>query len=215
MTLTEAINFLNILYNGNSSPPSSGEEDYTVWTALFNIAINVWFSEEGMLWRQCFVKLSDATDGDDTAVAGTYSYDTPTNFSFPASSIVWIGTGINKIPYKVIDPKNLALYENNSENWCYFLNQSLEFNPNCTVQSGTLNYVYYKTATDVTTGSSVFEMSDPMFAVYYALNELKKDEGDSSAGIIATQKLEAMKTKNFMEAENQIDSLLSDTDGGL
>ena len=218
MTVTQAIAFTNTLYNGNSSPPVSGEEDFTVWLSLFNISINTWENEEGMLWKQLFVKLADAADGDKTATAGDYSYAVPTNFSLPASAYVWIGTGTNKTPYKVVKQEDLALYENNSENWCYFLmdtTPTLEFNPNCTVQAGTISYLYYKTATAVTTGSSTFEMSDPMFAVYYALNELKKDEGDATAGSVAGQKLEAMKTKNFMTAENDPDSLLSQTDNGL
>lgn len=217
-TLTQAITYLNTLYNGNSSVPTNGDEDFTVWTSLFNIAINVWNTEEGMLWRELYVKLVDAATGDKTASAGDYSYAVPTDFVFPGSAYVWIGTGSNKIAYKVIDQKDLPLYENTTGNWCYFLmdtSPTLEFNPNCTVSDGTINYVYYKTPTEVTTGSSTFEMSDPMFAVYYALNELKKDEGDATAGAIASQKLEAMRTKNFMGAENQIDSLLSDIDGGL
>lgn len=208
MTLTTAISFLNTLYNGNSSAPTSGEEDYTVWTSLFNISINIWEMEEGMLWKQLFVKLADAADGDKTAAAGDYSYAVPTNFSQPHSTIVWIGTGTNKTPYTVIDQKDLPKYEINSDNWCYFLmdtTPTLEFNPNCTVQAGTISYIYYKTATALTTGSSTFEMSDPMFAVYYALNELKKDEGDASAGSIAAQKLEAMKTKDFMEPQQEDD----------
>lgn len=218
MTVTQAIGFLNTLYNGNSTPPVSGDEDWSVWLSLFNISINVWESEEGMLWKQLFVKLADAADGDKTAAAGDYSYAVPTNFSLPASAYVWIGTGTNKTPYLVVKQENLALYENNSENWCYFLmdtTPTLEFNPNCTVQAGTISYLYYKTATAVTTGNSTFEMSDPMFAVYYALNELKKDEGDATAGSVAGQKLEAMRTKNFMFIENGLDSLLNDIDGEL
>lgn len=217
-TLTQAITYLNTLYNGNSSVPTSGDEDFTVWTSLMNIAINVWNSEEGMLWRELYVKLADAATGDKTASAGDYSYACPTNFVFPGSAYVWIGTGSNKTAYKVVDQKDLPMYENNSEKWCYFLldgSPTLEFNPNCTVDAGTISYVYYKTPTEVSTGASTFEMSDPMFAVYYALNELKKDEGDSTAGAIASQKLEAMKTRNYQVAYGQVDSLQSDTDGGL
>jgi len=209
MTVTESIAFLNTLYNGNSSVPTSGEEDFTVWLSLFNIAINVWEREEGMLWRELFVKLADASDGDKTASAGNYSYAVPTDFSFPGSAIVWIGSGTNKTAYNVIDQKDIPLYETNSENWCYFLldtTPTLEFNPNCTVQAGTISYVYYKTPTQMTVGASAFDMSDPMFAVYYALNELKKDEGDATAGSIASQKLEGMKTKNFMTAQLEDDN---------
>jgi len=218
MTLAELIVYINTLYNSNSTSPTFGDEDYTVWTSLLNIAINIWYSEEGMLWREMFVKLADASDGDKTASAGDWSYDCPGDFSFPASAYVWIGTGTNKAAYKVIDQKNLSMYEDNSDRWCYFLldgSPTLEFNPNCTVTAGTINYVYYKTATNLTVVGSVIEMSDPLFAVFFVLNELKKDEGDASAGAVASQKLEGMRTRNFTVAENQIDSLLSMTDGGL
>jgi hypothetical protein len=58
-------------------------------------------------------------------------------------------------------------------------------------------------------------MADPMFAVFYALSELKKDEGDTSALSIATQKLEAMKTKNIMPSFYQDTSLRNRTEDGF
>jgi len=62
----------------------------------------------------------------------------------------------------------------------------------------TISYDYYKFATAVSASTDKFEMKDPMFVVYYALSELKKEEGDVSALSLATQKLEGMKTKNIM-----------------
>lgn len=218
-TLTNAINSLNFLYNGSSTPPASGEEDFLVWTGLLNIAINLWEQEEGIFWRELFVKLADAADGDKTVTADDYSYAVPTNFVFPSSAYVWLGSGTDKIPVKVIRQEDLQLYENNSDNWCYFLmdtSPTLEFNPNMTLTTDdTIAYNYYKTATAVSSGSDTFEMSDPMFAVFYALSELKKEEGDTSALTIATQKLEGMKTLNMMTAEYQKNSVFNDTQEGF
>ena len=215
MTLTQAIQKLNTLYNGSSTPPTSGEEDYTVWTDLLNTGINIWENEEGCLWKQLFVKLADAATGDKTT-DGTSSYDLPDDFRFPNSAYVWLGSGTNKIPYKVIKVEDVQLWENNTEKWCYFINGSLEFNPNLTMTTGdTISYNYYKNATEVSTGSNTFEMSDPMFAVFYALSELKKEEGDTSALSIATQKLEAMKTIDAMTAEFQDSTLLNQTTEGF
>lgn len=208
MTLDQAISKINILYEGDSTDPTSGDEDYTVWTGLLNIAVNLWDNEEGIFWDELFVKLADAATGDKTASAGDYSYATPTDFRYPASGYVWIGSGTNKTPFKIKKQKDLQLYENNSENWCYFLLDStptLEFNPNCTMPAGTISYNYYKTATELTTGSSTFEMSDPMFAVYYALSELNKEEGDNISSNIATQKMESMKTRNMTTPDWQND----------
>lgn len=216
--LDDAIEYLNALFEGDSTPPSSGEEDYEAWTALLNVAVNIWEMEEGQLWRELFVKLADAPDGDKTT-DGTNSYTCPTLFQFPASGYVWIGSGTNKTAYKVIPQEKVQLYENNSENWCYFLmdgSPTLEFNPNLTLSTGdTISYNYYKYASKLTTGASTFEMSDPMFAVYYALSELKKDEGDTSALTIATQKLESMKTKNISPAWYQEDSFADGLQDGF
>ncbi len=198
-TLDDAINYLNTLFEGDSTPPTSGEEDYEVWTSLLNVGINIWENEEGVLWRSLFTTLTAAADGDKTTVAADHSYALPTLFQFPASAFVWLGAGNQKIPYTIVPIEKVQLMENDSGRWCYFTETTLEFNPNLTIEGGnTISYNFYKYATKLATGSSTFEMSDPFFAVYYALSELKKDEGDTSPLNIATQKLEAMKTKNVM-----------------
>lgn len=217
-SLDNAITKLNTLYNGSSTPPTSGEEDYEVWQDLLNIGIGIWENEEGVLWRELFGSLTGAADGTKTTTTAT-SYSVPTNFKFPNSAYVWLGSNTNKTPYEIVKQEDIQLYENNSSNWCYFLmdtSPTLEFNPNLTITSGkTISYNYYKKATALATGSDTFEMSDPMFAVYYALSELKKEEGDTSALQIATQKLEAMKTLNIMTSKFQEDTLIDPVGGGF
>lgn len=203
-TLDQAITKLNTLYNTSSTPPTSGDEDYIVWTDLFNTAINLWENEEGMMWRELFVRLADAPDGTKTTTTAT-TYTVPSLFRFPSSAYVWLGTGTNKTPYRILKQEEVQLYEGDTGNWCYFLLDSsptLEFNPNLTITSGqTISYNYYKYATALTTGTDTLEMSDPMYAVYYALSELKKEEGDVSAFQIALQKMESMRTRNFMASD--------------
>jgi hypothetical protein len=218
-TLDSAIDKLNSLYNGSSTPPTSGEEDYAVWTDLLNIAINIWEFEDGQKWRELFIELADAgtgTGSGDKTTDGTNSYELPTNFREPNSAYVWLGTGTNKIPYKVIDIADKQLYENNTDRWCYFTTTTLEFNPNLAMSTGdTISYNYYKHATALTTGTDEFEMSDPMFAVYYALAELKKEEGDVTALTIATQKRKFMQTLNMAHADNQDSDLINPIGDGF
>lgn len=217
-TLDDAIGLLNTLYELDDTAPTSGDEDYTVWTGLFNTAINLWETEEGMLWKELFVKLADASDGTKTTTTGNYSYSCPTNFKFPASGYVWLGSNTNKTPVKVIDISEVHLYENNTEYWCYFVlgnTPTLNFNPNMLMPSSqTINYNYYKYATKLTTGTDKFEMSDPMAAVYYALGVLKQEEGDASGLQVFAQKLDAMKTKNTMgtwfQDGNELQETISD-----
>jgi hypothetical protein len=214
----DAIEYLNSLLELDDDVPSSGDEDFTVWLSLLNIGVNLWESEEGVLWRELFVKLADAATGDKTATAGDYSYATPTDFVFPTSGYVWIGTGTNKTAFKVVKQEDIQLYENNSDNWCYFLmdgTPTLEFNPNCNVPNGTISYNYYKNATRLTAGASTFEMSDPLFAVYYALSELTKEEGNQGALSIASQKMEGMKTRNIIPSYFQEDSFLTSPGEGF
>lgn len=217
-TLDNAITSLNSLLEFDSTPPSSGDEDYTVWTNLFNVAINIWENEEGVLWNELFVKLADAPDGTKTTTTAT-TYSLPALFRFPASGYIWFGSNTNKSPYKIVRQQDIQLYENNSSNWCYFLmdtTPTLEFNTNLTIDSGqTISYNYYKYASSVSSGSDTFEMSDPMFAVYYALAELTKEEGNSQALQIATQKLESMKTRNEMPAYFQESTLTTYIEDGF
>jgi hypothetical protein len=217
-TLDQAISYINTLFEGDSTAPTSGEEDYTVWTGLLNIAINIWENEEGMLWRPLFIRLADSADGDKTTNDGDHSYALPALFQFPASGYVWLGAGNQKTPYKVMPIEKVQLLENDGGHWCYFTPTTLEFNPNLTIGAGsTISYNFYKYATKLATGSSTFEMTDPFFAIYYALSELKKDEGDTSALTIATQKLEAMKTRNTMPSwyeDNYMDDVNNDAGFG-
>lgn len=217
-TLSDAISYINALYEVDSTSPVSGEEDYTVQTALLNVAKNLWENEEGVLWEELFVKLVNAADGDKTTDA-TNSYTCPTDFVFPASAYVWVGSGTSKTPYKVIKIEELQLWENDTSNWCYFVrgaSPTLEFNPNLTMTTGdTISYNYYKYASKLTTGTDKLEMSDPMSAVMFVVGELKKEEGDSSALQTFTQKIEAMKTKNHMPTWFQDNSLLDPTETGL
>lgn len=212
-TLAQAISLLNSLYEADSDPPAEGEEDFTVWTALLNLGVSLWENEEGMLWKELFVKLADAADGSKTITANTFSYSTPSNFKFPATGYVWIGSGTSKTAYRIITQNDLQLYENNVGRWCYFQmdgSPTLEFNPNLHLTTGgTISYSYYKKASALSTGADIFEMSDPSFCIYYALSELKKEEGDSSALAIATQKLEAMKTRNMLASDWEESTLRS------
>lgn len=211
---------MNVLYNGNSTPPVDGDEDWEVWTELLNVAISIWEKEEGTLWRELYSTLASAADGDKTTTANDYSYDCPTDFVFPVGFVRTISNSISTY-FVVINPDEVQLQDDTQGRWCYFTGNTstgydLHFNPDLTLTTGdTIAYEYYKTASAVSTGTDKFEMSDPMFAVYYALAELKKDEGDTSGFTIATQKLEAMKTLNNMAAEFQESTLLSPTGSGF
>jgi len=210
-TLSDAIDYINVLYEGDSTSPSDGDEDYEVWQKLLNIAISIWEREEGVLWKELFTTLSAATDGDKTIAASDWDYNCPTDFVFPVGYVRVVGNKTSV--FSVVQPQDVQLLDSSKGNWCYFTGNSstgfdLHFNPSVSLETGaTIKYEYYKTASQVTSASSVFEMADPMFAVYYVLGELKKDEGDTSGFNIATQKLESMKVLNDMTGWYQNDTV--------
>ena len=215
-SLTNAIAYINTLMELDSDPPTSGDEDYTVWTNLINVAVNLWEKEEGVLWKELFVDLTDAATGDKTTVANDYSYTLPTDFKFPNSAYVWLGSGTNKTTLQVIKIEDKQLYENNSEEWCYFTPTALKINPNLTITAGyTISYSYYKWASALTTGTDTLEMSDPMFAVYYTVAQLSREEGNAEYLNIATQKLESMKTRNESTALYQKNAVTDPTGDGF
>ena len=76
-------------------------------------------------------------------------------------------------------------------------------------------YNYYKNATAVSTGTDTFEMSDPMFVVYYTVAQLTKEEGNAESLSMASQKLEAMKVRNEAPAYYQDNSMLNPTGEGF
>jgi len=183
-----------------------------VWTNLINMAVDLWEHEEGILWKELFVQLADAADGDKTTVAGQTEYDLPTDFKFLNSGYVWV----DDTPFPVIKVEDLQLYDQNTANWCYFTTSHLEFNPNLTVTAGgTIKYNYYKNATALSTGTDTFEMSDPMFAVYFAVAQLTKEEGNAEVLNIAMQKLEAMKVRNEAPAYYQDNSMMNPVADGF
>jgi len=220
-TLSDAISYINSLYEQDSTAPSSGDESYTLWTALINIAVGLWENEEGVLWRELYTTLADASDGDKTITASTWDYDCPSDFNFVVGKVRLVSPSGVSSYYEVIPSSDVSLYDDNSDRWCYFTGNAsdgykIHFNPDLTLTTGyTIAYEYYKTATKMTTGADTFEMADPMFAVFYTLGELKKDEGDTTAMGIATQKLEAMRVKNMMPSFYQDTSLRDRTGDGF
>ena len=206
---------INMLYESDSTAPTAGDEDYTVWTGLINSAVSVWEGEEGMMWNELYKTLTGAADGDKTTTAGDYSYACPTNMSIPPSFVRTINGGLSTY-FPVIQVGKVQLLDDVGNNWCYFTGDpntgyTLHFCPDVTLTTGdTIEYDYYANATKLSSATDKFEMNDPMFAVYWALAELKKEEGNSFEVQMASNKMKSMKTKNIMTgpyADDRVEDL--------
>lgn len=212
MTITQAMTAIHTLYAGNADTPGSSTDDWTVRLELIKAAVNLWETDKGMIWNELWTSLTDAADGDKTAVASTLAYDMPTDFRFLGA---WIRTvsGSNQYLWRVISPAEGQAWKVNvpSENLVYVTgNDSDGFVLNFSTQptaGHTIDYPYYKSAAALTTGTDVLEMHDPYFAVHYAVAKLHEQDGDGDranlALDIANSKLMSMRTLNAMKPEYQ------------
>lgn len=220
MALTEQdiINAIYALYETDTTNWSETDEEYLAARQYCNLAINRWEHYDNTEWKELWVKLSSASDGD-KITDGTNSYDCPSNFVRP-SSWVRIGTTV----YEVIPQEKIARMVDSKDNYCYFTGNpkdgyDLNFNANLTISTGdTIYYEYYKTASKFTTTTSTTEMVDPYFIVYFALARFIKNDGDDNLEELqeADAKLEQMRVMNMSglyDIPDQIESSLGDLDG--
>lgn len=191
---------LHILYEGNNTTPGATTSDYLSRRGLLNAGIVVWSKEEK--WRELYANLSDATDGTKTTTAGTSAYTAPTNFVDPVGYLR-IGTTY----YPCFPPEKFQMIRtSDSSTYFYYVtgNVSAGFKVNIhpapTGTGDTIIYEYFKAATELSATSTVFEMSDPYFAIYFALSKLYEQDGLSGEAIKAYQeaisRLERMKEIN-------------------
>lgn len=204
MTLSEYMDALHYLYEGNVDTPTSSDDEYTHRTKLLEMAINAWDNDYGMRWRELWVTLADASDGDKTVGASDVDYDMPTDFRFLGGFVRTYTTATSQTYWNVFDPAQADLYKNESTTACYVTgNKSAGFDLHFLKQptaGDTIDYPYYKEPSYPTSASEVIEMSDPWFAVYFALAKLHEIDGDGDRAALALnqaqQKLTNMRVQN-------------------
>jgi len=227
MTLTEILNLIHTLLEKDTDYPTSSDEDYLLRLELLKDAVMIWEydNENGTLWNELYTTLQDSDVlllGEKVTVAGQSSYDCPSDFVFP-SSYVKIGTGDTTVYYKRIDPKEAPNYDNSGVNVYYIRgNKKVGFTINLlgTIPSTNglaIDYDYYKSAFQPTTGTDVLEMADPQFSVYWVLAELVKDDDpglSTQYQQVSLNKLDAMRMRNNQQSYGQ-DNLIFDPIGGF
>lgn len=196
MTEAQLQQAIHSLYEGDTDVPSEGEEDYTVRTRLMNAAINRWEHEDGILWNELKVDLTDAADGDKTTSDGTLVYDCPTDFKFIEGYVRLVDSG-DSTYFTVVPAEKLQLFDNEDKKICSIIGNpkdgyDLKFldDPD---GAYTIKYSYYKNADTLSATTDVPEMSDPYFIVYFVLSRLY--ENDNRLGLA---------TKSFQEAEARL-----------
>lgn len=210
MTQTAFQQLLHRLYQGDNDYPSSiTDTNWIVRQAILEASIRQWDAEEGILWRELWEQLSDASDGVKTIAASTLTYNCPTDMRRFLGGYVRLtdSAGVHTF-LPVVEQHKAELDKNNtSSNWCYFTGSYTEsvggFKLNFVSQQTiglTINYPYYKTPTIPSAGAHIIEMSDPMFAIEYSLSKLHELDGEGDRASLALAKanslLKAMRVNN-------------------
>jgi hypothetical protein len=207
MTLQEFQTNLHSIYQGDTNTPSSTSGEWTYRGNLLNEAISIWENEKGMFWDELWTTLADASDGDTTIVAATLSYDMPSDYRY-LGSYVKVGDSF----YQIIRPSDKDGYT--TESVCYVTgNKSSGYKLNFVYQpevGETIDYPYYKEASEPSNTTDVIEMDDPYFCINWALYRMRSNDGEgqlSSAEYAqAVGRLKAMRTKNMLLPSNQPNS---------
>jgi hypothetical protein len=176
-TLTELQQKIHRTYEGDTDYPTSGDEDWTLRTGFINDSIDLWAFEgarNGIRWRELFVDLDDAADGDTTTDA-TGVYDTPSDFR-EISSLVKIGD----VYHDYISADKVLIQTNRDSSKRYFYitgnastGHKLHINPTSSTGE-TISYSYYKTPTALSSGTDTVEISNPEFLVAKVLARLQE-----------------------------------------
>lgn len=156
------------LYRGEAQVPDSSDDEYVIGMRFANDAIRRWAYYDDTYWNELFTV---ATSG--PTVAGTSTYSAPANMAQPGGYVKLKNAGITQSHIPIIEP-NEAQNRNDMSRYCYFTGDAnngytLHLNPAPDTSGLTIEYVYYKNPTLITTGTDKPEMSNPDFIVNHML----------------------------------------------
>ena len=167
---------LHRLFDQDNDTPTPGGDEWNIRLGYLNRAIRRWENVDGIQWRELWTTSSAAN----TTV--------PANFRFPAGYVRVVVNG-STTHYPVLQPEHDQLFDvDTTAQYAYFTGNdkagfTLNVNP---ALSGTytVNFDYYKKATELTAATQgdaateEVEMSNPDFAIYYALAEMYHGQYD-------------------------------------
>ncbi len=167
---------IHALYEKNTSYPASSSEDYLVRRQLINDSIDKWggyANAENIKWRELF---TTATLNLTTAT----TYTLPANFVSFSSYLKVTSTGDDYYTFESPDNVLNRLRGDTSSKFSYVTGYpgayTLNINPAPSVTGWVTAYSYYKTATLMTTTTSISEIPKPYFIIYNVLSTLFEEE---------------------------------------
>lgn len=164
------------IYRAEATTPASTDDEYTVALRLANEAVNYWAHFDGTYWRELFNTLQNADDGTKTLATSTTTYDAPSDFAEIGGYVKYLDSSNNIVSRVPIIEPHQAQFKDQKASYTYFTGDPgngyiLNVNPApASADNGRgIDYIYYRTPLEITTGSDVPEMSNPYFMVHRML----------------------------------------------
>lgn len=199
MLIASAIEITHLLSQGNTDYPTSGDDDFALYLGYINNAIGIWQHQEGLAWSEL------TTTATGTITSADNSYSLPANYALPAGQL-FLSTGTH---YQFSKPEMNAVTTHIDSSYPQFTVTgplgtkvlTLYPTPGTAENGATYTHPYYKEATTYTTGEETtpIEMSDPYYAIHYAVGMVMLEDNPNVAGThinLANQKLSAMRIAN-------------------
>jgi len=175
MTFDDVFNAFYRLYRAEAEVPASTDDEYTIAMELANEAIRRWARYDNTYWKELFTTLVDSGEGT-TIVTDQVDYECPDDFREGGGSVRVIDTDDTTLAtYPIINPEDVQFRDTNSTYSFFFGNPSdgytLRLNPapTSTINGKRVQYDYYKSPTEFTTGTDIAEIPQPDFIVHRVL----------------------------------------------
>lgn len=178
-----------------ATPPNQGTPKYLALLGIVDSMQKLWADEANIDWDSLFVSraLSAPASATDTiALDADINYITKTE-----ESSVLIGT----TPFKLVSPRQL--YDLRDSNVCAQIGSNLKFSKtiDSTLVGSTITVPAILKVSDITAGTDVVEVDDPMWLVYasaaeFNRNDLVKVAQYDNLLALADQVMQKMKNRN-------------------
>lgn len=211
---------IHLIFEGDTSTPATTTDDWSIRLTFINDAIHRWEKADATDWNELWTTLTDASTGTKTTTNGTSAYATPTNFVKPGGYVRVTNSNNNEVFYPVLPDPDAQLFDQAADQYAYFTGNpsatyKVNIKPTPTVTGSTINYDYYKQATELSATTDVTECPDPSFIVHHVLSNLYRQQRDMTRATdelsTAEEMLGQMQAQNAMAPAFQDKGLLDRT----
>ena len=184
MTEIEIQNMAQALYEQDQDTPDATSEDYLVRRSILNAGIGFWEAYDGTEWASLYTTLAENSIGGETTVATDDTQSDCTTALVRIGSYIKLTNGTDSVIYARKTPQEAAdLVAAGSKDRFFWISgkpnaYKINWNPKIpeTYNGWTIEYPYYKKASQFSATTDVADAPDHLFLVHYLLSWLYKNE---------------------------------------